>query len=198
MTAPERFEDPERLERIRQAAHLKVVVGMTWDDAARATGFNNASTCRAAVTAHVKNLARETEKELEALVQQSDMRYDAMRRRAHAIMVADHPLVQGGEIVRDEQGRPLRDAGPQLAALNALLRIESQWSDLHGVNASKKLDIALNVRADVESNLVAEAVLAAAEALGLEPQQRMIALEAAAARLDVVDGEVISDEQSPE
>jgi hypothetical protein len=36
--------------------------------------------------------------------------------------------------------------------------------------------------------------LAAAEALGLEPAQRMLALEAAAARLEVVDGEVISDE----
>lgn len=188
------LEDPERLERIKQAAHLHVVVGLTWDEAARATGFNSAGACQSAVDRYVKDLARATEKELEALVQQSDMRYDHLRRRAHAILVADHPLVQGGEIVRDAEGRPLRDAGPQLAAISALLRIESQWADLHGINASKKLDIALNVRADVESNLVAEAVLAAAEALGLEPQQRMLALEAAAARLDTVDAEVISDE----
>lgn len=187
------LEDPERMERIKQAAHLKVVVGLTWDETAKATGFNSAQSCQKAVDRYVKNMARETEKELETLVHQSDMRYDYMRRRAHAIMVADHPLVQGGEIVRNPDGTPLKDAGPQLAALAALLRIEGQWSDLHGINASKKLEIALTNRADLESNLVAEAILAAAEALQLEPQQRMLALEAAAARLDVIDGEVVDE-----
>lgn len=188
------LEDPERMERIKQAAHLKVVVGLTWDETARATGFNTGSACQSAVDRYVKDMARSTEKELETLVEQADMRYDHLRRRAHAILVADHPFVQNGEIIRNDQGVPLQDSGPKLAAINTLLRIESQWGDLHGINASKKLEIALNVRADVESNLVAEAVLAAAEALQLEPQQRMLALEAAARRLDAVDGEVISDE----
>lgn len=188
------LEDPERLERIKRAAHLHVVVGLTWDETAQATGFNSPGGCQRAVDRYVKEMARATEKELEPLIHQADMRYDYLRRRAHAILVADHPLVQGGEIIRDAEGRPLRDAGPQLAALSALLRIEDAWADLHGIKASKKLEIALNVRADVESNLVAEAVLAAAEALELEPQQRMLALEAAARRLDAVDGEVISDE----
>lgn len=186
-------DEVERLDRIKQAAHLKVVVGLTWDEVAKATGFNSPGAAQAAVDRHVKRLRVETEKELEVLVQQADMRYDAMRKRVHGILAADHPLVQQGVIVRDDQGRPLKDAGPVLAAINSLLRIESQWADLHGINASKKLEIALTARADVESNLVAEAVLAAVEALGLEPAQRMQALEAAASRLEVVDGEVVDD-----
>jgi len=185
--------DPERLDRIKQAAHLKVVVGLTWDEVAKATGFNSPQAAQTAVDRHVKRLARQTNKELESLVAQSDMRYDAMRKRVHAILVADHPLVQQGVIVRDANGIPLKDAGPVLAAINSLLRIESQWAALHGTEASKKLEIALTARADVESNLVAEAVLAAVEALGLEPQQRMLALETAAARLEVVDAEVVED-----
>src|SRR5882724_4235815 len=170
----------ERFDKIKQAAHLKVVVGLTWDEVAKATGFNSANAAQVAVDRHIKKLARQTNKELEGMVAQSDMRYDAMRKRVHAILVADHPLVQQGTIVRDANGVPLKDAGPVLAAIQSLLRIESQWSDLHGINASKKLEIALTARSDVESNLVAEAVLAAIEALGLEPAQRMLALETAA------------------
>jgi hypothetical protein len=123
-----------------------------------------------------------------------DMRFDAMRKRVHGILAADHPVVQNGVIIRDDQGRPLKDAGPTLAAINTWLSIEKSWSATHGTDASKKLEIALTARADLEANLVSEAILAAAEALGLEPAQRMLALEAAAARLEVVDGEVISDE----
>lgn len=191
---PASEDDPvTRLEKVKQAAHLKHVVGLTWDETAKATGFSSGSVCQVAVTRHMKKLARETDKELESMVASLDMRYDAMRKRVHSILAADHPLVQNGVIIRDSNGVPLKDAGPQLAALQTWLRIEKQWSETHGTDASKKLEIALEHRGELESNLVAEAVLAAVEALGLEPQQRMLALETAARRLEVVDGEVIDD-----
>lgn len=194
MPAP--HEDPvTRLEKIKQAAHLKYVVGLTWDETAKATDFPSAQTCQSLVARHMKKVARETEKELEPMIAQLDMRYDAMRKRIHSILAADHPVVQNGVIVRDDQGRPLKDAGPTLAALNTWLSIEKSWSATHGTDASKKLEIALEHRGELESNLVAEAVLAAVEALGLEPQQRMLALETAAARLEVVEGEVIEDDR---
>jgi hypothetical protein len=102
-------------------------------------------------------------------------------------------MVQNGVIVKDDQGRPLKDAGPVLAAISTWLRIEKQWSETHGTDASKKLEIALEKRTDLEANLISEAVMAGIEALGLEPAQRMLALEAAAARLEIVDGEVVED-----
>lgn len=192
MPAPE--EDPlARLERIKQAAHLKHVVGLTWDETAKATGFSSAQTVQQAVTRHMRKVARETERELEPMIAQLDMRYDAMRKRVHGILTADHPMVQNGVIVRDANGVPLKDAGPVLAALGTWLRIEKQWSETHGTDASKKLEIALEKRSDLEANLIAEAVMAGIEALALEPAQRMIALEAAAARLEIVDGEVVED-----
>jgi hypothetical protein len=192
---PASEDDPiTRLEKIKQAAHLKHVVGLTWDECAKATGFNTPGACQLAVTRHMARVARDTEKTLEPMIAALDMRFDAMRKRVHGILAADHPVVQNGVIIRDDQGRPLKDAGPTLAAINTWLSIEKSWSATHGTDASKKLEIALTARADLEANLVSEAILAAAEALGLEPAQRMLALEAAAARLEVVDGEVISDE----
>jgi len=187
-------EEMRTMKRRKQAAHLRVVVGLDWEEVARAVGYTNGTHASTDVNRYLKKLRTETDKELEGMVQQSDLRYDAMRRKAYSIMTADHPLVQGGKIITDDDGVPLKDCGPPLAALATLMRIEKQWSELHGTEASKKLEIALETRGDVESNLVAEAVLAAAEALSLEPAQRMLALEAAAARLDVVDAEVISDE----
>jgi hypothetical protein len=118
------------------------------------------------------------------------MRYDAMRKRVHGVLAADHPLVQNGVIIRDDQGRPLKDAGPVLAAMNTWLSIEKSWSATHGTDASKKLEIALEKRSDLEANLISEAVMAGIEALGLEPARvspMMLALEAAAARLEIVD-----------
>jgi hypothetical protein len=189
-------EDPvARLEKIKQAAHLKHVVGLTWDETAKATGFSSGAACQTIVKRHMRKVARDTEKELEPMIAQLDMRYDAMRKRIHGILSADHPVVQNGVIVRDANGVPLKDAGPTLAALNTWLNIEKSWSATHGTDASKKLEIALEQRGELESNLVAEAVLAAVEALGLEPQQRMLALEAAADRLHVIDGEVIEDDR---
>jgi hypothetical protein len=192
VTAPD--EDPiTRLEKIKQAAHLKHVVGLTWEEAAKATGFNSPQACQISVSRHMKKVARETEKELEPMIAAIDMRYDSMRKRIHGILAADHPVVQNGVIIRDDQGRPLKDAGPVLAALNTWLSIEKSWSATHGTDASKKLEIALEKRSDLEANLISEAVMAGIQALGLEPAQRMIALEAAAARLEIVDAEVVED-----
>jgi hypothetical protein len=193
---PASEDDPiTQLEKIKQAAHLKHVVGLTWDETAKAVGFNSPQACQITVSRHMKKVARETEKELEPMIAAIDMRYDAMRKRIHGVLAADHPVVQNGVIIRDDQGRPLKDAGPVLAAISTWLRIEKQWSETHGTDASKKLEIALERRSDLESNLIAEAVMAGIEALGVDPAQRMLALEAAAARLDVVDAEVIEDDR---
>jgi hypothetical protein len=188
-------EEMRLLERRKKAAHLRVVVGLQWDEVAEMVGYTSGPVASNDVNRYLKRLRKETDHELEGLQQQQDLRYDALRKKAYAIMMSSHPLVQGGKIVMSTDGvTPLQDVGPQLAALQTLLRIEKQWAELHGTEASKKLEIALEGRADLESNLVAEAVLAAAQVLNLDPAQRMLALEAAAARLEVVDGEVISDE----
>jgi len=190
-------DDAERAraqERRQRAIHLKVVAGMNWTAIARELGYYDGTHARRDIEGELKRQTAQVTRGLELLVHQQDIRYDYMRQQTMSIMLSDHPLIQNGKIVKDDQGRPVKDVGPRLAALQTMLRIEKQWAELHGTEASKKLEIALETRTDLESNLVAEAVLAAAEALGLEPAQRMRALEAAAARLDIVDAEVVSED----
>lgn len=184
-------EQARLAERRKQAIHLRVNVGLTWEDIASRLGYADRATAFNDIKRQLKRDQKEITHGLEDLVQQQDIRYDAMRQRAYAIMMSPHPLVQGGKIVTDAEGRPLRDDGPVLQALQTLLRIEKQWAELHGTEASKKLEIALDRRGDLESNLVTEAILAASEALQLPPDQRMRMLEAAAARLEVVDAEIV-------
>lgn len=194
---PENEGDRAAMVRRReQAIHLKHVVGMSWQQIAERLGYYDGGHAARDVQAELKRAQREVTKGLEDLVQAQDIRLDAMRQRTYAIMVAPHYVVQNGSIVYgppDANGNtePLRDNGPPLAALAMLLKIEERWSNLHGTDASKKLEIALERRSDLESNLVTEAILAAAEALALPPADRMRALEAAASRLEVVDAEIV-------
>jgi hypothetical protein len=186
--------DPERLrieQRRAKAIHLKTVVGLTWEQVAEQCGYNDKAHAFNDISRALKQQARANKKSLEELVEQQDIRLDAMRQRTYAIMVAPAYVIQGGKFVLDSDGNKVRDNGPALAALSTLLRIEERWSNLHGTDASKKLEIALERRTDVESNLVTEAILAAAEALTLPPADRMRMLEAAAARLEVVDAEIV-------
>jgi hypothetical protein len=192
MGGPQEDADHLRLEQRRaKAIHLRCVVGLTWEQIAEQCGYANRSHAHNDITSALKRQARENKISLEEYVEQQDVRLNAMRQRAYAIMVAPAYLVQGGRVVLDDDGNKIRDNGPALAALSTLLRIEERWSNLHGTDASKKLEIALERRTDLESNLVTEAILAAAEALTLPPADRMRMLEAAAARLEVVDAEVI-------
>jgi hypothetical protein len=190
--APQNDGDHAAIETRRsQAIHLKHVVGLSWTQVAERLGYYDGSHARKDVKIALERALREQDRLLENMVLKQDIRLDAMRQRAYAIMTANHPLVQGGKVVYDDQGRPIQDVGPMLQALQMLLKIEERWSNLHGTDASKKLQIALEHRSELESNLVSEAILAAAEALDLPPDKRMLALEAAASRLDVVEGEVI-------
>jgi hypothetical protein len=184
-------EEARRADRRKQAIHLRVVVGLTWEQVAERLGYSDRSAAYNDVTRQLRRDQQEIRNGLEDLVQQQDIRLDAMRRRAYEILVAPHPLIHNGKIVHDDNGNPLQDSGPALQALLTLLKIEERWSNLHGTDASKKLEIALERRGDLESSIVTEAILAASEALQLPPNQRMKMLEAAAARLDVVDAEVV-------
>lgn len=178
-------------KRRNQAIHLKHVVGLSWTQVAERLGYYDGSHARKDVKVALDRLLREQDRLLENMVLKQDIRLDAMRQRAYAIMSADHPLVQGGKVVYGRNGQPLQDVGPVLSGLQMLLKIEERWSNLHGTDASKKLEIALQHRTELESNLVSEAILAAAEALELPPAQRLLALEAAASRLEVIDAEVV-------
>jgi len=134
---------------------------------------------------------------VEMLRQIEDERDDGMRRTLYAILAGRHPLIQGGKVVTDRDGNPVRDFGPNMAAIDRLGRISERYSKRHGLDASPSLTIAFEQRTDLEATVVVEAILAGLGAINLDPRQRMVALEAAQAKLSAIDGEVISDTGDP-
>jgi len=134
---------------------------------------------------------------VEMLRQIEDERDDGMRRTLYAILAGRHPLIQGGKVVTDRDGNPVRDFGPNLAAIDRLGRISERYSKRHGLDASPSLTIAFEQRTDLEATVGVEAILAGLGAINLDPRQRMVALEAAQAKLSAIDGEVISDTGDP-
>lgn len=125
----------------------------------------------------------------------ASLRLNEIRRRLFAVIVAPHYVLYQGEIVKDAEGVPLRDAAPALAALAQLRALEEQQARLEGTNAREKIDIALGRRVDEEAMDVTEAILAAFAAVPeMGPEIRQRALEAAGAHLRTIEGEVVSEE----
>lgn len=143
-----------------------------------------------ALKAYRKRADQSVEERITAQV----LRFNEIRRRLYAIIVEPHPVLHAGEIVRDEEGRPLQDRGPVLAALAQLRGLEDQQARVEGTYAREKIDVALGRRVDEEATDVVEAILAGFAALpDLEPALRQRALEAAGAHLRTIEGEVVAD-----
>jgi hypothetical protein len=128
----------------------------------------------------------------------ASLRLNEIRRRLFGVIVGDHYVLHAGQIVKDEQGRPLKDSAPVLAALAQLRALEEQQARLEGTNAREKIDIALGRRVDEEAMDVTEAILAAFAAIPeLGPEVRQRALEAAGAHLRTIEGEVVHETEEP-
>lgn len=189
----------EVAERRNRAIKLKNS-GMTWYQVAEAMEYRDAEgnpdPAKAAMDAHraLKQHLAEMHQSLEEMVLLADHRDDDLRRRLNVILSTRHPLVQGGKVVIDEDGEPVYDLAPHFHAIDRLLKLEQAYANRHGLNAPEKLQVALERRIDVESAVVAEAILAGFDAANLEPQARMLALEAAQNHLHTIDGEVVSEE----
>lgn len=141
----------------------------------------------------LKEYRKRTDKEIEERISAQLLRFDDIRRNLYGIMARRHPVLANGKIVKDDDDRPLRDDGPVLAALAQLISLEDRQARVEGTYAREKLDIALQTRVENEAQLAVEAILAGADAIGLEPVQRQRMLEAAGARLRTIDGEVVNE-----
>ncbi|MFG2373707.1 hypothetical protein ACGFY9_19810 [Streptomyces sp. NPDC048504] len=106
-------------------------------------------------------------------------------------------MVQGGAVVLDPNGQPLRDDAPTLKANEQLVRISESWRKLFGLDAPEQLNIALERRVDEESADMAEVLLKVIpevlEAVDMDGAFRArlttYALELAGWHLRSIDGE---------
>lgn len=189
--------DPAHLARIRKAVQLRVA-GQTWDTVAQACGWNSGEAASMAILKYRRRQMRLTDAGIEALQGEANERLDFLRGQAIAVMLRPHYLYQGGKKVMDEDADgnpvPVLDDGPRLAAMDRYLKIEERAARLNGTDMGDKLEITLARRGEVEAAMVTEAIIAGMEAADLDPRLRVAMLEAAASKLDAIEGEVISDD----
>lgn len=137
------------------ALHL---AGMDWQAIADQLGYASRGAAHTDVTRALKaNLTAEAE-------QVEEMRY-TVSLRLERLQASMWPKAVKGDT----------------RAADTCLKIITQWCKIHGVEAPAK--IALEHRLDLEGQLVADAVAAALDVLGLTEEQRIAALGAAQQRL---------------
>ena len=123
-------------ERDAEAARLRVR-GLGSTEIGKQLGMS-----RQAATMAVKRALTEVVREPAEQVRALELdRLDLLYRTALGVMAKSHPMVQNGRVVRDQDGRPVEDPRPRLAAIDRLLRIQERRSRLLGLDAPTKTDV---------------------------------------------------------
>ena len=78
-------------------------------------------------------------------------RLDRLTVQQFRCCTARHVVVSGGKIVVGDDGRPLVDHGPTLAAINTMVRLIEQRARLEGLDEPVRADITAKVHAEVYS-----------------------------------------------
>lgn len=68
-------------------------------------------------------------------------RLDQFQLAALAVLRRQHYTVSGGQIVKDDDGRPLVDDGPTLQAIRTLLSVQERRAKLLGLDAPARVDM---------------------------------------------------------
>jgi len=72
---------------------------------------------------------------------QQNARLEMVLARLEEIADRDHVTISGGEIVRDTEGQPLRDSGPEMQALRDLRATIEAQAKLNGTNAPAQVTV---------------------------------------------------------
>jgi hypothetical protein len=72
-------------------------------------------------------------------------RLDQAQVEALAVLRSHHVLVQGGRVIKDDDGQPLADPGPVLAAIGTLLKIMERRAKLLGLDRPARHDVSADL-----------------------------------------------------
>jgi hypothetical protein len=143
-----RFDhEPAATARAAAAARLKAEnPTLTYQQVADAVGYSNkgdawraVQRCREAV---IKSAGAE-------LVASEAQQLDDLFVAALEVLERDHAVVSHGRVVTGDDGQPLIDDGPKLAAIREMRQIRESYRKLYGLDAEQKVSVAGSVRYEV-------------------------------------------------
>jgi hypothetical protein len=141
-----RFErTPETAQRDAEIASLRGT-GMTYQQIADRLGVSKQSAHEGFRRALRDAVRQPTQ---EAIGLELD-RLDVLWRTAITIMASKHIVSQNGRVVRGDDGQPIEDPGPRLAAIDRALRIMERRARLIGLDAPVRVDARISDSLDAE------------------------------------------------
>lgn len=124
-------------ERDAQAARLRSQ-GRTYREIAEELGFASRGAAHDAVARALHAVVKD---DAEALRQREAERLDGLYEEALAVLERTHYAHSHGRLVYDDDGRPLQDDGPKLAAIRELRTLRESYRKLYGLDAPQRLSV---------------------------------------------------------
>lgn len=143
-----RFEPSQHTaDRAAQAARLKAEnPSLTYQQIADAVGYNHKSDAWRAIQRCRNAVIREAGAEL---IASEAAQLDDLFVAAMEVLERDHVVVSHGQIVKDDDGQPILDDGPKLAALREMRQIRESYRRLFGVDQPAKVEHSGGVKYEV-------------------------------------------------
>lgn len=85
----------------------------------------------------------------EHLIQVESARLDGLYVAALDVLERDHVTVSNGRVMYDDDGNPILDDGPKLAAIRELRNIRESFRKLHGLDQPAKVAVSGGVKYEV-------------------------------------------------
>jgi hypothetical protein len=128
-------------ERRRRAVELRLK-NWPWQKIADELGYSNKQAAHKDVQRAYEQAKQLTDASLAELRLVELDRIDQIAQRVWEIVDRGHVATSGTDIVRGEDGRPMADDGPALAALRELRQLSVERRRLLGVNAPDRVEVA--------------------------------------------------------
>lgn len=130
------------VERDAAAAQLRSE-GATFKQIADQLGYCDKGEAWRAVQRALTMIVKEPAERLRAV---EAAKLDELYVEALEVLGREHLMVSHGRIVTSEDGQPLLDDGPKLAAVAQLLKVRESYRKLFGLDAANKTEVTGGVR----------------------------------------------------
>lgn len=123
------------------AAQRWTVDNWTFQQIADALGLSHRSNARAYVERGLRGISEQTEEAAAAARAVHRVRLEAALEVAFDVMAKDHVHVSQGRVMKDDEGTPLVDDGPKLAAADRIRSLSESLRKLDGLDAATKAEV---------------------------------------------------------
>jgi hypothetical protein len=127
----------ETAARDAQAANLRAE-GWKLQAIADHLGFSDRSEARYAIRRALREIVQGP---AEKLLASEAERLDTLYEEALEVLQRDHVTVSHGRIIKDDDGNPILDDGPKLAAIDRLVKVRESYRKLLGLDAPSRVSV---------------------------------------------------------